>query len=464
MAEGRQKTNHQITSSEESDLNNEKDLEIIPHKSGLKDIFTIRSASIKTYSQSQDNTTIQRQLNNQNMSKSNTEANEKLSLSTSLQQTSTSGTIPKNLNMNIKRDCHSIQIQDTNKKMKLNTNEAKISSVINLTPNTLLDSQIHPDIQIQNSFDPLVSEMDHDPTQSCDNDTSQTVSTDTTKTTARPKQIRLPPIIVKKLPNGNFFEQNHKLQSLLNQPMKISYSSEGIKYHTSCRSDYDKLYSTLQNENLSFYSYEPRETRLLQVVIKRLPTFIEPSVLKEELQKLNFAVEHVRQMTVPEQSSDGTPMRRPIPVWVVTLPNNEHSRTIYQLFDINNHVIKVESYRPTPHVIQCHKCQNFGHTSRRCNLQTRCVKCSNSHLFSECPSKGPDHTPKCANCGGSHTSSYSQCPVQLQQRRELQEKLRKKRNAQQESSVQHPVWTSSDFPNLPRYYTNVSNENGNNTN
>lgn len=335
------------------------------------------------------------------------------------------------------------------KKQKLNTDKAKPNSIVSDTQATLShETLIHPDIKLQNAFDPLVHEMDTDISPPNQNNPQVGNQDDNTNTDiSRPKSARMPPIIVKNIPTGNFFANNKKLQSLLSQPLKITYSSEGIKYLTSCRDDYDKLYTILQTENLQFYSHEPRETKLLQVVLKGLPAFVESDTLKTELELLDFQIEHVRQITVPCYDTDGIPTRRRIPIWILTLPNNEHSRTIYQLQDINNHIIKIESYRPRPHITQCHKCQGFGHTSRRCNLPTRCVKCGNNHLFAECPLKGPVHIPKCANCDGAHTASYSQCPIQLKKKAELQEKLRNRRILPEERSTP-PTWKQSDFPSL----------------
>ena len=109
----------------------------------------------------------------------------------------------------------------------------------------------------------------------------------------------MPPITIKKLPLGNFFEQNRKIQNRLDHPIKISYSAEGVKYYTSTWADYDKLYTLLQNEKVEFFSHEPRETKQIQIVVKRLPTSVEPETLKEELQNLNFTITQVK-------TNDGT--------------------------------------------------------------------------------------------------------------------------------------------------------------
>ena len=109
----------------------------------------------------------------------------------------------------------------------------------------------------------------------------------------------------------------------------------------------------------------------------------------------------------------------------------------------------MESYKPNPRVTQCHRCQDFGQTSRRCNLKVQCVKCGQDHLFTNCPHKGPAHTLKCANCGGQQNASYGKCPIQLQQREALQQKLRN-RTTDRPSTSSRPSWQPADFPALPQ--------------
>lgn len=60
---------------------------------------------------------------------------------------------------------------------------------------------------------------------------------------------------------------------------------------------------------------------------------------------------------------------------------------------------------------QCHRCQQFRHSSRNCTANARCVKCAGNHKSDECPR--PDHSedipPTCVNCGGNHTANYRGC-------------------------------------------------------
>jgi len=64
----------------------------------------------------------------------------------------------------------------------------------------------------------------------------------------------------------------------------------------------------------------------------------------------------------------------------------------------------------TKKILQCYRCQVFGHTSANCFKTFRYVKCAQLHLTSICQ-KSSDTPAKCCNCSGEHLVSYSQCPV-----------------------------------------------------
>lgn len=58
-------------------------------------------------------------------------------------------------------------------------------------------------------------------------------------------------------------------------------------------------------------------------------------------------------------------------------------------------------------VVRCYNCHRFNHIASNCTFESRCENCnSESHIFSgKCEGKSC-----CANCGGPHSSSSSNCP------------------------------------------------------
>ena len=73
--------------------------------------------------------------------------------------------------------------------------------------------------------------------------------------------------------------------------------------------------------------------------------------------------------------------------------------------NIGYEIKRVSEYRPP--VARCFNCQRFGHSALRCNSKTKCPRCSLNHKWEQCPNK--KETPKCANCGGEHSTAYLGC-------------------------------------------------------
>ena len=270
-------------------------------------------------------------------------------------------------------------------------------------------------------------------------------------------KMKIPPITLKMSKiSDDFFKFNRDIQRKLSNPLKIAYSSDGIKYFTSTSADYDILYKYFKGLQLPFYSHEINKQKTIQVVLKRLPSSVTPKMLEEELTLLGFNIIHVRQMTKQQMQLDGTVIKQPLAAWVITLPLNDHSTTIYQLRDLNNHLISIERYQNAPHVIQCHRCQAVGHTATHCHMPLRCVKCGGEHTFSDCDKKGDKYIPTCANCNGQHTATYSQCSyicryktqLEMKQQQRKQNTFQSKQTEDTRNSISQ---TSENFPELTQH-------------
>jgi hypothetical protein len=82
-----------------------------------------------------------------------------------------------------------------------------------------------------------------------------------------------------------------------------------------------------------------------------------------------------------------------------------------------------EKYTPQFQLIQCYKCQQFGHHATRCRSPHEvCAKCSENHPTSQCQSK----TYKCAICKEEHPTWHEDCPNKTNIRQNL---INRKRGA-----------------------------------
>ena len=98
----------------------------------------------------------------------------------------------------------------------------------------------------------------------------------------------------------------------------------------------------------------------------------------------------------------------PLPLYLVTLEDDEKSSTIKDIRRIAYSSVKIEAYRPPAVPRQCYKCQRYDHVSANCHALPRSVKCAKEHDSKTCPNISRDNV-KCVNCGGNHTANYKGC-------------------------------------------------------
>ena len=82
-------------------------------------------------------------------------------------------------------------------------------------------------------------------------------------------------------------------------------------------------------------------------------------------------------------------------------------RCIKHGFYIGYRRFQTRKYTPQFQLVQCYKCQQFGHHATTCrSLHDVCAKCSEHHPTSQCASE----THKCAGCKGDHPAWHQDCP------------------------------------------------------
>ena len=124
--------------------------------------------------------------------------------------------------------------------------------------------------------------------------------------------------------------------------------------------------------------------------------------IKSELAKNNIKINQVQRLKF-----NGQPTRK-----VVVEFDNEQDMKIALFNGIYFGRIRVrcESYRTTPPVTQCYKCQGFNHIAKDCKNDQKCVRCAGAHKSTECPDKNKETLKiKCSNCHGNHEASSREC-------------------------------------------------------
>merc|ERR1711991_901574 len=147
---------------------------------------------------------------------------------------------------------------------------------------------------------------------------------------------------------------------------------------------------------------EETKFSIFKIVIHSIPLYIKEEDFKEYFDKQAIGYKEIK---------------------IKPLKNNENYGTCFvsltskQTFDefikkgqlnISNRRFKISRY-VNRNVVQCYKCQKYGHTANICfNKEVKCRFCAKNHESKNCDQK---NNLKCANCNLNHKSSAYNCKV-----------------------------------------------------
>ncbi len=228
-------------------------------------------------------------------------------------------------------------------------------------------------------------------------------SSDINPTRENRKEPTPPPIFVQGVNDysGMVSKVTQYLENVKFSTKALANSVVKIQVHTT--DGYRKLVKEFRSKNVAFYTYQLKTERAFKVVIRHLHHSIRPNDIKAGLEEEGFAVRNVINICHWKTKD-------PLPLFFVELNPDEKSKSIYQLKFLLHTKILVESPKPKRVIVQCMRCQQYGHTKAYCTLPPACVKCGEEHDNRVCK-KPPETQPTCALCGGGHTANYKGCPA-----------------------------------------------------
>lgn len=98
--------------------------------------------------------------------------------------------------------------------------------------------------------------------------------------------------------------------------------------------------------------------------------------------------------------------KKPAPLIFVEI--ERQYKSIYSIKRICGLDVISEPPKTKKEVIQCHRCQLFGHKQKNCHADYRCMKCAGNHSTHLCD-KPKTTSAKCANCNGEHVATAWIC-------------------------------------------------------
>lgn len=221
---------------------------------------------------------------------------------------------------------------------------------------------------------------------------------------------RMPPIVVDGTVNNikglqKQLREQHNITSL-----QVKYTRYSTLLFTNTASDYNKLLKYAKSEavrekkeeQLPFHTYTPPSEKTHAFIIRGLdnkPTVEEVAealIDEHELETVAvYALQTLRPLYMIVTSSS------------ITLKFLK--QTVRYLSGIR---VTIEERRNTKRIIQCHRCQVWGHATSNCFRPHRCLKCAAAHPTHTC-TKPKTEPATCANCGKDHPANATICRVYL---------------------------------------------------
>ncbi|KAG8246104.1 hypothetical protein J6590_092397 [Homalodisca vitripennis] len=148
---------------------------------------------------------------------------------------------------------------------------------------------------------------------------------------------------------------------------------ESSMSNASSASDMEIPPKYLLENKVNFFTRSLPGTSPLKVTISGLPPFTTPEPIADALVERNFAVGDVFKLKTS----------------------------------------RVKPYRKPPGLIQCHRCQHFGHGSDTCGREQRCMRCGGPHnatiaAANQCHAHPPPREPREVTAAEppSHSNAY----------------------------------------------------------
>lgn len=219
------------------------------------------------------------------------------------------------------------------------------------------------------------------------------------------KPNKPPPIILYGIEDVN------KLTQLLNTVTEQDRFSFKIvnrnQLRVSCENTetYKKVITVVREKGLIGHTFNKKEDRCFRIVIRNLHHTTPHEAIIEEIEKTGNKVsgEIINVKYGPD--------KKPTSTFFVNLFPSPENRAVKELKYIYHQSIVIEDPKRRKSIVQCQRCQQYGHSKNYCMRPYRCVKCKEPHKTSECNKRDRNTPAQCVLCDGPHPANYKGCQV-----------------------------------------------------
>ena len=208
----------------------------------------------------------------------------------------------------------------------------------------------------------------------------------------------------------------------------MNISNNSVKILPTNPDAYRKLTKLLLTLNANFHTYQLMQERPFRVVLRNIQHSADLEELKFELLKHGHEVTNISNIR-------HRITKNPLSLFFIDMKHKENNKEIYNVNGLMNSIVKIEPALVKKEIVQCKRCQRYGHTQKYCNNNFWCVKCAGSHPTGQC-TKSPETPAKCIHCQGEHPANCKGCSAYKTLHNNKYPKLRPKEITKQEPRLQ----------------------------
>lgn len=167
---------------------------------------------------------------------------------------------------------------------------------------------------------------------------------------------------------------------------------------------YKILIEHIRSKGLIGHTFTCKDQKCMRIVIKHLHFSTPKEAIVEAIEKTGNKV----QGEIVTARKQGT--KDPLNTFFVNIAPHNNNKLVKDIKVIYNQKVTIEDPIRKTTVVQCKRCQQYGHSKNNCMRPYRCVKCAGPHKTTMCTID--KNTPAvCTLCSGSHPASYKGCQV-----------------------------------------------------
>lgn len=248
---------------------------------------------------------------------------------------------------------------------------------------------------------------------------------------SKASKTRCPPITVAGI-GTKHLRQLLSSKEVPQEKYNMKLIKNGVQLIVADKEQFQKSVDVLKQGQIQFFTYLPPEDTPVKIILSGLALY-DLEELRSELNCYGVQPVEIKVFSVKKTDvEDDVLYLLHFQKGQVKLNELKKIKALFSTMVSWRYFVKNKS-----DVVQCHRCQRYGHGKTNCNMLPLCVKCGERHETIQCklPVKAKlqdkDRSDRsrirCANCSGNHTANFRGCPVRQDYLKQLEERAARRR-------------------------------------